>query len=938
MEHIWTNILDQLTYHPQQPMMFSSGVFWCLFMVFIPIYAMLRSRLWQMVSFVVLFSFFFYYKSSGFFVFLLGATSLIDWTLSRILVKQKRRSVRKLCVWVSIVCSLSILAYFKYANFFLVNWNAITGSNFGPLEIILPVGISFYTFQSISYIVDVYKGRVAPTKTWLEYCFFLSFFPALVAGPIVRADYFLPQIRQSNHATRNEIYLGLWLIILGVIKKAIIADYIAQYNDLIFTMDEATGLPGYSGFETMMGIIGYTMQIYCDFSGYSDMAIGIALIMGFKLAQNFNFPYKSTNLTEFWRRWHISLSSWLRDYVYIPLGGNRKGTARTYLNNFLTMLIGGLWHGAAWKFVFWGGMHGAGLAVHKASKPWLERHKWTDAWPMKIVFWTVTMAFVAALWVFFRADSWADSWAILSHAVTDFSWDYAEPFLAVRWLWLILLGVIVIAHALPDGFWNKVGDLFIRSPWLVKLLVFVVVVQCVIELQGEDVAPFIYFNSKNMTTDKDIAAAGPKVMYHTFGCKLNFAETSTPRRDYEAAGYVTVHDGDTTSVPDVVVINSCSVTEVADRKCRQYIRSVNRRYPEASIVVTGCYAQLKADEIAALPGVRIVAGTDRKGRLVEMTRAITESSHVYVTPTPEITEFTPSCARGDRTRFFLKVQDGCNYRCSYCTIPKARGRSRWAPVADIVEQARRAAEAGGREIVITGVNIGDYGRGGEESFLDLLKALDGVDGIERYRISSIEPNLITDEIIEWCAGSRAFMPHFHIPLQSGSDTVLGLMRRRYRTELFAHRVETIRRVMPDAFIGVDLIAGSRGETPELFAESKAFVESLDISRLHVFAYSERPGTDALNIPYRVDPREQTRRVHEMLAVSDAKLRSFSERFIGTVRPALLEHPHADRPMGGFTDNYLRVIVDAPASLDNTVVNVRLDRLDDNAEAVHATLI
>lgn len=309
-------------------------------------------------------------------------------------------------------------------------------------------------------------------------------------------------------------------------------------------------------------------------------------------------------------------------------------------------------------------------------------------------------------------------------------------------------------------------------------------------------------------------------MYHTFGCKLNFAETSTLRRDYEAAGYVTVHDGDTTSVPDVVVINSCSVTEVADRKCRQYIRSVNRRYPEASIVVTGCYAQLKADEIAALPGVRIVAGTDRKGRLVEMTRAITESSHVYVTPTPEITEFTPSCARGDRTRFFLKVQDGCNYRCSYCTIPKARGRSRWAPVADIVEQARRAAEAGGREIVITGVNIGDYGRGGEESFLDLLKALDGVDGIERYRISSIEPNLITDEIIEWCAGSRAFMPHFHIPLQSGSDTVLGLMRRRYRTELFAHRVETIRRVMPDAFIGVDLIAGSRGETPNSLPSRK----------------------------------------------------------------------------------------------------------------------
>lgn len=492
MEHLWTNILDQLTYHEGDPMLFSSGVFWVLFMVFIPVYAMLRSRLWQMVTFVVLFSFFFYYKSSGFFVILLGATSVIDWTLSRGLVRLKSRGARRVCVVASLLCSLSILGYFKYANFFLVNWNAITGSNFGPLEIILPVGISFYTFQSISYIVDVYKGRVAPTKTWLEYVFFLSFFPALVAGPIVRADYFLPQIRQSNHATRNEVYFGFWLIILGIIKKAVIADYIAQYNDLIFTIDPATG-PAYSGFETLMGIIGYTMQIYCDFSGYSDMAIGIAMIMGFKLATNFDFPYKSKNLTEFWRRWHISLSSWLRDYIYIPLGGNRRGTVRTYVNNFITMLIGGLWHGAAWKFVFWGAMHGVGLAVHKATKPWMSRHAWTDAWPMRVLFWAITMAFVAALWVFFRADSWSDSLLILNHALNDFSWDYAKPFVEVRWLWLILMTVIIAAHAMPEGFWNRVGNIFVRSPWTIKLIVFVFVVQCVIELRGEEVAPFIYF-------------------------------------------------------------------------------------------------------------------------------------------------------------------------------------------------------------------------------------------------------------------------------------------------------------------------------------------------------------------------------------------------------------------------------------------------------------
>lgn len=492
MEHLWDNILQQLTYTPGEPMLFSSGVFWALFIVFIPVYAMLRSRLWQMVTFVVLFSFFFYYKSSGFFVILLGATSLVDWTMSRVLVRLQRRALRRLCVWVSLLCSLGILGYFKYVNFFLANWNSIAGSNFAPLEIILPVGISFYTFQSISYIVDVYKGRVAPTKTWLEYVFFLSFFPALVAGPIVRADYFLPQIRQSNHATRDEIYTGLWLIILGIVKKAIIADYIAQYNDLIFNVDPVTG-PAYSGFETFMGIIGYTMQIYCDFSGYSDMAIGIALIMGFKLAVNFNFPYKSTNLTEFWRRWHISLSTWLRDYIYIPLGGNRRGKVRTYINNFATMVIGGLWHGAAWKFVFWGAMHGAGLAVHKAGKPWLDRRPWTSSWPMRAFFWLLTMTFVAALWVFFRANSWSDSWVILQHAVTDFSWDYLEPFATVRWLWLILMAVIIVAHAMPSNFWPRVGDLFVRSPWIVKLLVFVIVVQLVLELRGEEVAPFIYF-------------------------------------------------------------------------------------------------------------------------------------------------------------------------------------------------------------------------------------------------------------------------------------------------------------------------------------------------------------------------------------------------------------------------------------------------------------
>ncbi len=484
---IFHNIGRMLTYDPSGPMLFSSGTFWALFLVFMPVYGMLRRRFWQMAVFVVAFSFFFYYKSSGIFVCLLGATSAVDWLLSKAIARPgASRRVRRLCVAASLLTSLGILAYFKYANFFLWNINAMAGSNFQPLDLVLPVGISFYTFQSVSYIIDVYKGRVAPTATWLEYAFFLSFFPALVAGPIVRADYFLPQIRENRHATRSEVYTGLWLIILGVVKKAIIADYIAQYNDLIF---QTPG--GYSGFETLMGIIGYTMQIYCDFSGYSDMAIGIALIMGFKLAKNFDFPYKARNLTDFWRRWHISLSTWLRDYIYIPLGGNRKGTARTYLNNFATMLIGGLWHGAAWKFVFWGAMHGAGLAVHKASKPVLGRIG--DSWPVRAASWLVTMTFVALLWVFFRADSWADSWTVVSSVFRDFSAAYIPAFAAARSLWLILMLVIVVSHCLPTRFWESAQAWFVRSPWTVKLLIFIVVVQLVIELRTESVSPFIYF-------------------------------------------------------------------------------------------------------------------------------------------------------------------------------------------------------------------------------------------------------------------------------------------------------------------------------------------------------------------------------------------------------------------------------------------------------------
>ncbi|MCF0202540.1 MAG: tRNA (N(6)-L-threonylcarbamoyladenosine(37)-C(2))-methylthiotransferase MtaB [Bacteroidaceae bacterium] len=426
-----------------------------------------------------------------------------------------------------------------------------------------------------------------------------------------------------------------------------------------------------------------------------------------------------------------------------------------------------------------------------------------------------------------------------------------------------------------------------------------------------------------------------KAAYYTLGCKLNFAETSTFGEMLSAHGVTTAEKGEEA---DICLINTCSVTEIADRKCRQAIRRMVRQHPDAFVAVTGCYAQLGSQEVAGIEGVNLVVGSNEKAHLLDILSehlSKEQADKVSVTPkTKDITSFAPSCSRGNRTRYFLKVQDGCNHFCTYCTIPYARGFSRNAPTNFLVRQAEEVAEKGGKEIVITGVNIGDFGRSTGETFFDLVKALDQVEGIQRYRISSIEPELLTDDIIEYCATSKRFMPHYHIPLQSGSDTVLKLMHRRYDTALFRQKVELIKKLTPDAFIGVDVMVGCRGETPECFDECYEFVKSLDVSQLHVFPYSERPGTAALNIPYTVDEQEKKRRADMLLALSDDKTLDFYRRHLGTERYALLEKSKG-RVLKGFTDNYIRVELRGEniSGLDNRIVRVSLDSLNVKKDSV-----
>ncbi len=445
-----------------------------------------------------------------------------------------------------------------------------------------------------------------------------------------------------------------------------------------------------------------------------------------------------------------------------------------------------------------------------------------------------------------------------------------------------------------------------------------------------------------------------KAAYFTLGCKLNFSETSTFGKMLADLGVRIAGEGD---VADICLVNTCSVTEVADHKCRQAIHRLVRNNPGAFVIVTGCYAQLESESVSKIEGVDLVLGSDEKANLIQfLSDAWTakesaaelsedgkvESLHEYHSvKTKMIKSFAPSCSRGNRTRYFLKVQDGCDYYCTYCTIPYARGNSRNPTIASLVAQAEEAAREGGKEIVLTGVNIGDFGKTTGESFLDLCKALDKVEGIERYRISSMEPDLLSDELIDFCSQSRAFMPHFHIPLQSGSDEVLKLMHRRYDKTLFAHKIELIKQKMPDAFIGVDVMVGCRGETPECFEECYEFLDGVDVTQLHVFPYSERPGTAALRIPYVVDDAEKKVRSKRLLDLSEQKRIEFYARYIGTEQEVLFEKAARGKAMHGFTSNYVRV--ELPAKLakeeyDNQILRVRMGEFNRDKSALQVELL
>jgi len=487
MNFNWNWFTELFLYHEDVPLLFHTGFFLFIFSLFLIAYAFVQRNETYRNYALILFGFYFYYKASGYFLLLLLSTIGADYVFAYLLTRTHQQKWRLFQVSASILFSLSFLIYFKYKNFFIENFNELTGSTHALTAVILPIGISFYTFQSISFVVDIYMRRIA-LPSLRNYVLYMTFFPHLVAGPIVRASDFLPQIKKYIRITTQEVKVAIFLIFKGFIKKAILGDFVAQYSDLIFD-----DLGVYSPTEQLVGVLSYMLQIFCDFSGYTDMAIGIALLLGYKLCTNFDSPYKSLNITQFWRKWHISLSSWLRDYIYIPLGGNRKGFYLQLFFLLLTMLIGGFWHGASWKFIFWGAGHGVLLILHKVTFKSSLLLSYIPERTLKWGGWFLTFCAVGLLWVPFRAESLEETFVIYSSLMKGFSMNtfiglvYNNPYL----IFFLVLG---FSLTLMKSEWKThLRTWFIRQDYIVLAIIFVVLIQVMLQFQSSSVAPFIYF-------------------------------------------------------------------------------------------------------------------------------------------------------------------------------------------------------------------------------------------------------------------------------------------------------------------------------------------------------------------------------------------------------------------------------------------------------------
>ena len=482
----FNKLLQQFVYNPKEPMIFSSGFFLFLFLGFIAVYSIVYKHNKLKNIYLTIFSIFFYYKSSGLYFILLLLTAVVDYNLARQIARTEIKQRRTLYLVISLVVNIGMLVYFKYTNFFLSIVYDVVNKPFDPLNIFLPVGISFFTFQSLSYTIDIYRRNIEPVKDISEFAFFVTFFPQMVAGPIVRASVFLPQVRKTPFVSKADFGKAIFLICIGLFKKAVISDYISSnFVDRIF---DNPGL--YTGLEILFGVYGYALQIYCDFSGYTDLAIGIALLLGYKLPVNFDSPYQSASITEFWRRWHISLSSWLRDYLYISLGGNRKGKIRTYINLMITMLIGGLWHGAALRFVVWGALHGIGLAFEKFVNSIITIPK------NKLTHWLgviITFHFVCFTWVFFRADTMEVVNVMLVQITTSFHAEIIPDFIKGYPYVLMLMALGFFLHFVPSKFEESTQQLVIKSPFVLKIAYLIIIVLVVIQIKSSEIQPFIYF-------------------------------------------------------------------------------------------------------------------------------------------------------------------------------------------------------------------------------------------------------------------------------------------------------------------------------------------------------------------------------------------------------------------------------------------------------------